>query len=85
MKKLVIDTEGGLTNQQVGELIGLTYSAISRLRSGGRLPSIPTMYAIEAAFGWPVADQMETRIGRGGAYAWASEFDRRVRDYTSTY
>lgn len=83
MRKLIIDTENRLTNQQVGELIGLTYSAISRLRSGGRMPSIATMYATEAAFGWSIADQLEARVGIKGKTAWADEFDRYVREYTS--
>jgi len=82
MKRILIDTESGLTNQQVGELIGLTYSAVSRLRSGDRLPSIPTMYNIEVAFGWPVADQLEMRTAHG-ATAYSTHFDRLITEYTS--
>lgn len=84
MNKTLIDKNDTLTNQQVGNLIGLTYSAVSRLRSGNRLPSINTMYAIEAVFSWPVTDQLATRVAMGGPVAWSQEFDRRISEHTTT-
>ena len=82
MTRLTIENENGLTNQRVAELIGLTYSAISRLRSGDRQPSITTMYAIESVFDWPVVDQLETRVSMSAA-AWSQEFDRRIREHST--
>jgi transcriptional regulator with XRE-family HTH domain len=59
-----------MTNEKIGELIGLSYSAVSRLRRGERLPSVDVMVAISAHFGWGVADQVQVRTSQGPrAYA----------------
>lgn len=39
-----------MTNESLGELIGLTHSAVSRLLSGDRTPSPDTMKRISVAF-----------------------------------
>lgn len=54
-----------MTNEEVGKRIGLTYSAVSRLRRGERLPSIEVMVAVSREFGWDVADQVKVRTSQG--------------------
>lgn len=59
-----------MTNEEIGKLIGLSYSAVSRLRRGERLPSVDVMVAISTHFGWGVADQVQVRTSQGPkAYA----------------
>jgi transcriptional regulator with XRE-family HTH domain len=61
-----------VTNEKIGDLIGLSYSAVSRLRRGERLPSIDVMVAIELHFDWSVADQVKVRTSQGpNGYAWS--------------
>ena len=43
-----------LTNQEVGNRIGLTHTAVSRIRSGQRRSSVSTIHAIAEAFGGDV-------------------------------
>lgn len=59
------------TNQDVAAKIGLTHSGVSRIRSGDRLPSIPTMARIETVYGWTVQDQVSAR----GTGKYAEEFE----------
>lgn len=49
------------THGWVADQIGFSIAGVSLLRSGHRLPSIPTMEVIDTAFGWPVADQIKDR------------------------
>ena len=49
------------TNQEVADAITMTHSGVSRIRSGGRLPSIDTMRRIQDVYGWSVQDQIEAR------------------------
>lgn len=49
------------TNGWVADRIGFSIAGVSLLRSGHRLPSIPTMEVIDEVFGWPVADQIKER------------------------
>ena len=59
-----------MTNGEIGKLIGLSYSAVSRLRRGERLPSVQVMVAIESHFNWSVSDQVKVRTSQGPkAYA----------------
>ena len=57
-----------MTNERIGKLIGLTHSAVSRIRRGERLPSLKVMVAIGVQFRWPVMEQIEART-RPGEYA----------------
>ena len=66
----------GVTNDKIGELIGLSYSAVSRLRRGERLPSVGVMVAISERLGWAVEDQVSVRVGQG-----AGAYSRRLNDY----
>ena len=70
-----------LTNEQIASMVGLTHSAISRLRSGDRQPSMATMFAVEAAFGWPATDQLQTRVL--GTLAWAKKFETTIESFTT--
>jgi hypothetical protein len=56
---------GRVTNGEIGKLIGLSYSAVSRLRRGERLPSVEVMVAIGEHFSWGVADQVKVRTSQG--------------------
>ena len=49
------------THRWVADQIGFSIAGVSLLRSGHRLPSVPTMEVIDTAFGWPVADQIKKR------------------------
>jgi transcriptional regulator with XRE-family HTH domain len=55
------------TNREVAERIGLTHSAVSRIRSGQRFPGIEVMGAIARVYGWPVNQQVDARVN--GVYA----------------
>jgi transcriptional regulator with XRE-family HTH domain len=56
-----------MTNQAVGELIGLSHSAVSRLRKGSRTPSLDAMLRIANALDWPLDEQITAKIE--GVYA----------------
>jgi hypothetical protein len=62
------------TNLEVAVQIGLTHSAVSRIRSGVRLPSVPVMAQIARAYGWSVEDQVQSR--EAGRYA--ADFERAI-------
>jgi hypothetical protein len=72
---------GRMTNGEIGKLIGLSYSAVSRLRRGERLPSVQVMVAIQDAFGWGVADQVWVRSS-AGADGFARKFNDELDAYT---
>lgn len=67
------------TNVQIGALIGMGYTGISRIRTGDRHPSIEAMRRIERALEWPCSDQIEWR--ERGKYA--EEFERRAAQRVS--
>jgi transcriptional regulator with XRE-family HTH domain len=69
-----------MTNEEIGKLIGLSHSGVSRLRRGERLPSIDVMVAIATHFDWSVADQVKTRSTRG-ARAYAAVFNDKIDVY----
>lgn len=70
-----------LTNKDLGVLIGLTHSSVSRIRSGHRLPSPDAMLRIEECLGWPVADQVRARTPEG---KYAKEFERVISEYSAS-
>lgn len=71
----VMATAPTLTNRELGDLVGLTHSSISRIRSGTRIPSSDVMLQIERVFGWPIDEQIRARS------KYAAEFERRVVAY----
>lgn len=68
-----------MTNEAIGEMIGLTHSAVSRIRRGERLPSINVMTRIETEFKWTVADQIAVRVL--GARRYAGRFNEVISEY----
>lgn len=53
-----------VTNREVAEVLGVTHSMISRIRSGDRSPSLDLMTRIAFEFKWPLEDQgNERRLG----------------------
>lgn len=62
------------TNDEIGQLIGVTHATVSRYKSGDRLPTIDVMGQIAEAFKWSMDDQYAAR--QAGTYA--SEFSQRV-------
>jgi transcriptional regulator with XRE-family HTH domain len=51
-----------MTNQEVGELIGLSHSAVSRIRRGERNPSFDVMMKIDQKFDWPLEQQIVAKV-----------------------
>jgi DNA-binding XRE family transcriptional regulator len=50
-RKLIgLRMDAGLTQQQVAEMVGTTYSAISRLESGQHAPNVETLRKLSTAF-----------------------------------
>lgn len=47
-----------LSNVELGELIGLSHSSASRVRSGQRAPGYRVMLAIARVFKWPFEEQV---------------------------
>lgn len=47
-----------MNGRQLSEKLDISQAHVSRLRSGDRLPSMALMWAVDAALGWPAADQM---------------------------
>lgn len=72
--------DGGATNPEVGQRIGLSYSGVSRIRSGDRYPSLAVMRKIREAYGWSLADQQALIPDRGRNMDYALEFERRIND-----
>jgi len=72
--------EGGATNPEVGKRIGLSYSGVSRIRSGDRYPSLAVMRKIREAYGWSVSDQQALIPDHGRNMDYALEFERRVNE-----
>jgi transcriptional regulator with XRE-family HTH domain len=67
------------TNPEVGKLVGLSYSGVSRIRSGDRYPSLQVMRKIAAAYSWPVSEQLDLiPDNKKPGTAYALEFERRI-------
>lgn len=65
------NTRAPVTNQRVAEALGITHSAVSRIRSGDRLPSLQLVRRISNVLNWPVDEQVSTLDP--GTYAAAFE------------
>lgn len=69
----------GVTNPEVGKLLGISYSGVSRIRSGGRYPSLAVMRKVAAAYGWPVGEQAALIPSDGSRnMEYANELERRI-------
>lgn len=68
-----------MTNEEIGKKLGLTHSAVSRIRRGERLPSLEVMMAIDVNFGWPMPDQVMTRVHHG-AKVYSSKLEQYIQE-----
>lgn len=50
-----------VSNQELGVLIGLSHSSVSRLRSGERGTSVQVMLKVERLLSWDLHDQIAQR------------------------
>lgn len=50
-------TRALITNQRIADDLGVTHSAISRIRSGDRRPSLEVMLKIMDIYGWSLEVQ----------------------------
>lgn len=69
-----------VTNREVAELLGVTHSAISRIRSGDRMPSLDLMVEVSIKLNWAVEEQAYNRRLNTYRYEFeevlAREYDR---------
>jgi transcriptional regulator with XRE-family HTH domain len=49
----------GWSNHQLGMILGIDPSMISRLRNGLHYPNVAQMKKFEAVFGWPASEQID--------------------------
>lgn len=68
-----------LTNVELGELIGLSHSSASRVRSGQRAPGYRVMLAIERHFQWALQDQV--RVLDQDRQTYGEELERHATAY----
>lgn len=61
-----------MTNESVAELLGISHSMVSRMRSGDRFPSVRLMTRIEVTFGWKMSAQAKVF----GTVRYADGFER---------
>lgn len=57
-----------MTNQELGDLLGCSFSMASRLRAGKRLPGPAVLTRIHEQFGVPYSDLMTARHAGGAAF-----------------
>lgn len=50
-----------VTNEALGELLGISHATVSRIKSGHRLPSLEVMDKIRELYGWSLDDQTDAR------------------------
>lgn len=60
----------------VARRLGVTRAAVSRWRSGSRLPQLAQRQKIEAAYGWGIADQALAEAAGTWAEAFNSMLER---------
>ncbi len=64
-------TRSQVTNQKVGEDLGISHSMVSRIRSGDRRPSLEVMLKMHEEWEWPLeAQALSWSLGR-----YALEFE----------
>jgi len=64
-------TKAQVTNQRVAEDLGVTHSAVSRIRTGDRHPSLELMVTIAKRYGWTTDRQVAAVHDR----KYATEFE----------
>jgi transcriptional regulator with XRE-family HTH domain len=74
-----------LTNREIGEMIGLTHSAVSRLLSGARVPSVETMKSIARVFEVELQDVVNAastgKTAEDRANHWGTYFTTLVKSH----
>lgn len=50
-----------VTNEALGELLGISHATVSRIKSGHRLPSLEVMDKIRELYGWSLDAQTDAR------------------------
>jgi len=66
------------TNEAVGRRLGISYSGVSRIRSGQRYPSLANMRKIRDVYGWALEDQLALVPNTGKDMRYADELERRI-------
>lgn len=70
-----------MTNIEVGNLLDLTHSTVSKLRNGTRSPSIDTMLRVATAMHWPISEQLTAKIDD----TYHIYLEHRIKDYAQTF
>lgn len=70
-------TKAPVTNQRVADDLGLTHSAVSRIRSGDRLPSLKLVQKIALVYGWSVEEQIADHDAERYAIAFEAILSKR--------
>lgn len=66
-----MDQRSSVTNERVGEDLGISHSMVSRIRSGDRHPSLPVMLKMHEEWDWELPAQALARsLGK-----YAEEFE----------
>ena len=65
-----------MTNEEVAQMLGISNSMASRLRSGDRNPSVKLMTRIEEITGWKMSYQAKVH----GTPEYAAQFERALRE-----
>lgn len=65
-----------VTNREIGLKIGVSHAQVSRLRNGGRKPSITTMANINIFLGWDIRRQIRAMRNR----TYGPEFEQFLRE-----
>lgn len=69
-----MDQRSPVTNERVGEDLGISHSMVSRIRSGDRTPSLTVMLKMHEEWDWPLPEQALARtLGK-----YAEEFEARL-------
>ena len=68
---------GRLTHRLVAARTGLSFSMVSRLRSGSRDAGYQSMKKIERGYGWPLSEQIELR----NSGQWNRTFENVIREF----
>lgn len=72
------DDNQGTTHDAVGRAIGLSESAVSRIRGGNRYPGTGALKRIASVYSWPLHEQLELMADQGYDDRYAEEFNRRI-------
>jgi transcriptional regulator with XRE-family HTH domain len=69
-----------LSNEKIGQLLGVSHATVSRYKSGDRFPELDNMARIADVFGWGLDEQYAAR--QDGTYA--DKFNERLVVFSNT-